>query len=221
MTHRRTIKSSIGDTGVRSVQQRTITVDDSEFDPYDQMPQQQNITPPIPDFLTEFPEAEPIGVRRTRDGSIIKEQEEVVAEEPVRAPPQAVSRLEVIIGMTRLVREVKFKNVKFLIATLKSKEHRDMILNVINDDLKTSAEQSYSIRRHTLSRAIQEINGMPINVALGSNNFEDRLLFIDELDESIVQKLFLEYESMREEHVNSIDKDLGKTSQEVAESIKK
>ena len=125
----------------------------------------------------------------------------------------AKKRIEHLTGLGRSTVDVEIEGVVFTLSTLKSKEIREAInacskLNTNNLDIKLE------IRRQQLARSIKLIDNAEFNLVIGSDNLIDKLDFIEELDDSIVQRLDDEYEKLakmvREKYSLKSEQDLKK-----------
>jgi len=132
----------------------------------------------------------------------------------------AKKRIEHLTGLGRSTVDVDIEGVLFTLSTLKSKEIREAInacskLNTNNLDIKLE------LRRQQLARSIKFIDNAEFSLVIGSDNLFDKLNFVEELDESIVQRLDEEYEklakSVRDKYALKTEEDI----KEVAEDLKK
>jgi len=133
-----------------------------------------------------------------------------------RAPKNAVNRLEILTGIGRLVKDVDIEGITFSLRSLKNKETREVIEAAALS--QTNVGEALTIRKCTLARSIFEIDGVPFMHFLGSETAED---VIDEMEESVIGRLWEEYSNMIVEHRKAMVEDLGGEPKEIVENIKK
>lgn len=134
-----------------------------------------------------------------------------------KAPEGAKKRLEFLLGISRLGEDVEVDNVSFSIRSLKARETQEVIEAIMS--IQLSAIQAFEMRAHTMARAIYAIDGQDISVVIGSNKIEDRVNFVKELDESLLNYLYDRYTKMIQ--LNNKRFELGTEEQEVIENVKK
>lgn len=106
----------------------------------------------------------------------------------------AKKRIEMLIGMTRSVRPVVIDNTEYVLQTLKSQEMRDALLS--SSKYEHTVEFAFEIRLQFLARSLMKIGGIDLDQFLGDPSFEAKLLFINELDEHLLNRLYNEYSSL-------------------------
>lgn len=164
-------------------------------------------------------EAAKVGMQYEKDLLDAKKQKKDILEGRDRLSAGAKKRIEILLGMHREFVEVTILNVKYKLRTLTSSETREVAKIVLQ--YAGSIEHLYESRRQTLARSLVSINGMAIEEFLLSESLEDRLYFIDQLDEHFITTLNKAWETVNK---NSVAKFLPKTEQEaeeVAQDIKK
>lgn len=161
-----------------------------------------------------------------RDNMPIYEQDTAELEKQIRQAREdkkhgrerlsegAKKRIEMLVGMTRGSRQVEIEGNNFVLRTLKSKEMREALTEAAQFD--GTIQSPFEIRRQFLARSIVEIAGVSIEQFIGSNSAEDKCLFIDELDESVLNRLYDEYLILVKEFK---DKYAIKTEEEIKEFI--
>lgn len=131
----------------------------------------------------------------------------------------AKKRIDMLLGITRMTSEVNIDNTIFILRTLKSKEMREAIYNA--SLFEGTIHTTYELRKQLLARAITHIAGIDINEFLNSNLLEAKMIFIDEMDESLNNRLYNEYVDL----VNKSNKKYAmkniEDAKEVAEDLKK
>lgn len=126
----------------------------------------------------------------------------------------AKKRIEILANIGRLTKNVEMDGITFALRTLKAKEARAATMSIfgcVND-----VDASFEIRRQTLARAIYEIDGQPIESALGGDDFALKLDLIDDMEDVTIIRLYNEFNELR----NEIQTKYGlKTEQEVKEVL--
>jgi len=140
-------------------------------------------------------------------------------EAQVKATPQAINRLEILAGIGRLGTEITIDNITFSLKSLKAREMREIM--VAASKVENAVEQAFEMRANTIARAIDKVNGQPFDIILGSDDLDFKIAFVQELDEKVLVKLHNEYTAMVSDSNSKIEEDLGKTAEEVSETVKK
>lgn len=112
-------------------------------------------------------------------------------KEGPRLSPQAKQRIEMLCGMHRMTREVKIEGEVFKLQTLKAKETRAAVKAASSFD--NNIDVSYQSRAQFVARSLCEISGQSMEDILGNNSLESVILFIDELDDVVLERLYAEY----------------------------
>lgn len=131
----------------------------------------------------------------------------------------AKKRIELLIGMTRLTREAEIEGNTFILRTLKSKEMREAMISVIPFD--GTVQAPYEIRCQLLARSLTHVAGVEIDQFIGSDKLEDKLLFLEELDDSLLTRLYNEYVILVEASKNKYSVKNEEDVKEVLEDLKK
>jgi hypothetical protein len=131
----------------------------------------------------------------------------------------AKRRIEMLIGMTKLTKDVDINGNVFTLQTLRGKEMRETIKAVSKFD--GTIEGPFEMRKQFLARSITHIAGVEISVFLATDSLETKLSFIEELDESLLNYLYDQYlelsKSAREKFSLKTEEDV----KEVLEDLKK
>lgn len=131
----------------------------------------------------------------------------------------ARKRIEMLVGMTRGTRAADIEGKTYGLQTLKGKEMRDAIAAASEFD--GTVHSPYEIRKQLLGRSVVLIAGVDIATFIGSNSLEDRLNFVEDMDDALLNRLYDEYLAMvkdaRERYSIKDDADV----QEVIEDLKK
>lgn len=149
----------------------------------------------------------------------IRESREAQRTNKEKISDGAKRRIEMLLGMTQTTREVEIEGNTFTLRSLKSKEVRDAIFQSSQFDGTTHGP--YEIRKQFVARSLTHIAGLEIEQFLGSLSLDSRLLFVDELDDSLVSRLYNEYllltNSVKEKFSIKSEED----AKEVLEDLKK
>lgn len=130
----------------------------------------------------------------------------------------AKKRLDILLGMTRLIREVDIEGNVFVLQTLKSKETSEAILKTAEVN---GIQSPFEARRQFLSYSLKSIAGVDFDQFIGSNVFEDKLAFIDEMDDALLNRLYNEYMILRKESQDKYEVKTEVDVKEVVEDLKK
>jgi hypothetical protein len=131
----------------------------------------------------------------------------------------AKRRIEMLIGMTQMSRDIDVEGQQYKIKSLSSKELRDVMIAV--SDYDGTVEFMFEHRKQILARSLVVVAGVDITQFLSSYDLQDRLDFIELMDNALLLRLYSEYVKMDKE-VN--DKYALKTEAEirtVVEDLKK
>lgn len=131
----------------------------------------------------------------------------------------AKKRIELLINMSRLTREVDIEGNVYTFQSLLSKESREIWNDSISFDGKV--DFPFELRRQTLARSLTKIAGISIEDFIGSRNLEDKLLFLDELPDSLLLRLYQEYSVLVKETEQKFSIKTDKDAKEVVDDLKK
>lgn len=131
----------------------------------------------------------------------------------------AKRRLEILLNMTRTTHTVDLEGNIFILQTIPSKSMREAIVKASEYD--GTVQAPFEIRRQLLARSITQIAGVDFDQFVGSDLLDDRLLFIDEIDEPLLNKLYNEYLIMSEKAKNKYSIKNESDAKEVLEDLKK
>lgn len=123
-------------------------------------------------------------------------------------------RIEMLVGMTRSTKTVVIEGNSYAFQTLKSKEMSEAIMAASKFD--GTVQSPFEVRKQLLARSLVQIGDISINNFVGSNSLDDILLFIDELDDILLNRLYSEYVALTKE---ARDKYSVKNEQEVKEVV--
>jgi hypothetical protein len=167
-----------------------------------QMPQQN-----IPQVLTPEIAAAAKEARR-----------EKINQEP-RIADYGKKRIEILANIGRLTKDVEIEGYKFSLRTLKAKETQDAAIDTFKSS--TQLEASFENRKQLLARSLFQIDGNNIDFVIGSNSISDKISFLEELEECVINKLFDEFSALRTEAESKYNMKTTKEAEEAGEDLKK
>jgi hypothetical protein len=194
---------------------------------YEQPPQRQMRTPhePIPQFdersMREFQgQMQQPGVREMSDiEKEIHTAKKAKREGKERLSDGARRRIELLIGMTRLTRDVDIDGQMYKLQTLTSQELRDAI--VATAEFDGTVEFIFETRRQLLGRSLTVVAGVEIDQFLNSRELDDRLYFIELLDHALLIRLYNEYVTLSKDAQDKYSPKTEEQVKEVVEDLKK
>jgi hypothetical protein len=136
----------------------------------------------------------------------------------------AKRRIEMLANIGRSYKDVVLEGSTFSLRTLKAKETEEATMMTFfteGKEGKSQLEANFDARRQQLARAIFKIDGQDVAHILGGNDLDTKLNFIDELEESVVIKLFDEFVILKEESRNKFTIKTEADAKEVADDLKK
>jgi hypothetical protein len=131
----------------------------------------------------------------------------------------AKRRIEMLIGMTRLTREVDVGGQMYKLQTLTSQELRDAVVATAEFDGKV--EFIFENRKQLLARSVTVIAGVAIDQFLNSDELEAKLEFIELIDHALLHRLYGEYVSLTQEAQNKYSPKTEEQVKEVIADLKK
>lgn len=187
-----TFESPIGSRKFANQSMREFEVPDDTDSPLNQrvsqhMPQKINI---------DESELRNFQNRIAQDSSFQEERELMAAQDARRTGKEKISegakkRIEMLLGMTYTTKEVNIDGNIFILKSLKSKDMREAL--IVTAEYDGTVQAPYEMRRQLLGRSITHVAGVEIEQFIGSNNLNSKLSFLDELDESLLSRLYDEY----------------------------
>lgn len=219
--------SPIGSKQFQGQPTRDVSIpDDSGYEQPQQRPMRVPHEP-IPQFdersMREFQsqmQPSPGGVREMSD----LEREIHAAKKAKREGKERLSdgarrRIELLIGMTRLTRDIDIGGQMYKLQTLTSQELRDAI--VATAEFDGTVQFIFETRRQLLARSLTVVAGVEIDQFLNSRELEDRLYFIELLDHALLIRLYTEYVSLSKEAQDRFSPKTEEQVKEVVEDLKK
>jgi hypothetical protein len=141
------------------------------------------------------------------------------AGKPNRIGEHAKKRIEILANLGRLTKEVKVDGINFSLRTLKAKEAREATMSIFS--CQNDVDASFEIRRQSLARSIYEIDGQPIELAVGGDDLEAKLGLIDDMEDVAIVKLYNAFNELRGEVQTKYGLQSEKEVKEVVEDLKK
>lgn len=198
------IKSSLGTTHFASKPMRDLEVpDESGYTSKTAGIAQRHQRPAQPLFDTEtmrefagraavpegMREISPAELEEQIKGAKLAKQAQLAGKE--RLTDGAKSRIEHLIGMTRLKREIVIGTDTYILQTLRSREWRDALVAAAEYD--GTVQFSFELRKQILARSLIQVANVDIESFLRSSELEDKLFFIEEMDHNLLTRLQSEY----------------------------
>lgn len=131
----------------------------------------------------------------------------------------AKKRIEMLIGLTRSEKTAIIDDTEYVLQTLKSQEMREALVAASKYD--NTVELPYETRLQILSRSLIKVGGITVEDFLNSNDFEDKIYFINEMDEYLLNRLYGEYTILASEASEKYSIKSSETAQEVVADLKK
>ena len=131
----------------------------------------------------------------------------------------ARKRIEMLIGMTRSTRNFEIDGNTYVLQTLKGKEMREAILSASQFD--GTVQGPFEVRKQFLARSLTYVAGVPIEQFVGSTTLQARLDFVDEIDDTLLNRLMDEYSALIREAKEKYAMRAPEQIAEVSEDLKK
>lgn len=132
--------------------------------------------------------------------------------------PEAKERIEYLAGLGRMSKDVPVAGMVFSIRTLKARENRAAIFAAAQ---VSRVETLFEGRRHQLAYSIYKIDNVDIDYVLGTDSFEAKLNYIEELDENVANYLYDQFGILNDEAVKTHGLKSEADVKEVVEDVKK
>lgn len=133
--------------------------------------------------------------------------------------PSAKQRIEMLLGTSRMFKEVDIDGHRFVLRNLKGKEQRSIMMVVA--EFERSVEFPFELRRQVLARALVEVAGTDIDLFLNNTSLDSKLEFIEELDDVVINRLYGEYLLLAKEAEEKYALKTENEVKEVSEDLKK
>lgn len=205
------INSPLGKRNIKNSTMKTFEVPDvDEFEN-----KQTRVEKPL-EFTNNSFNNEMENIKRTEQ---LQEQRKNSIAGKERLNKGALERIALLLGMTQLVRIVTLPgNIEFELKSLKSQELRE-VMRISNTSAQL--EIAFEMRRQYLARSIKAIGGILFEDFLSSNKFEDKLIFVDELDDSVANRLYQEILILKDESTKKFKLEDESQTKELVEDLKK
>jgi hypothetical protein len=131
----------------------------------------------------------------------------------------AKRRIEILIGMTRLTRDVDVDGKLYRLQTLKSKELREAL--VATAEFDGTVQLVFETRKQLLARSLVVVAGVEIEQFLSNDELQSKLDFIEEMDHALLLRLYNEYISLSNEAQEKYALKTVDELKEVADELKK
>jgi len=131
----------------------------------------------------------------------------------------AKRRINILIGAAKTTRQIELDGNIWELQSLTGKETQDALISAAQFD--GTVQFSYELRKQLLSRSIISIGGVDIATFLSSTNFNDRLNLMDDLDESLLMRIYEEYIIMSKESKERYAIKTEADAKELVEDLKK
>lgn len=129
-------------------------------------------------------------------------------------------RIEFLLGLTTLTKTVEISKTKFVLRTLKSNEQRDS-LSAASKYIENGVEYLFEMRRQILARSLVSIEQMSFDDFIKSSDLNDKLSFVDEMDDTLVKILHSNYDALFKESQSKFGINSDEQAKEFVEDLKK
>jgi hypothetical protein len=128
-------------------------------------------------------------------------------------------RIEMLLGMTRLTREVDIGGQLYKLQSLTSEELRDAL--VATAEFDGTVQFIFETRKQLLARSLTVVSGVEIDQFLNSRDLEDKLYFIELNDHALLSRLYNEYLELVKEAQERYSPKTEAQVKELVEDLKK
>jgi hypothetical protein len=128
-------------------------------------------------------------------------------------------RIEMLLGMTRLTKDIEVGGQMYRLQSLTSQELRDAV--VASAEFDGSVQFIFENRKQLLARSITVVAGVHIDEFLNSNDLEARLEFMECMDHALLLRLFTEYNNLAREAQERYNPKTEVQVKEVVDDLKK
>jgi hypothetical protein len=201
-----TINSPLGSKTFQSGMREFVVNEEDGFDDPQQYQQ------PIQPSFQQAPQRQPHQKYFQQRASMNGPQEQEVSQ-------GARKRIEMLCGMTQLTKDVQIGDAVFTLTSLKTKDNRNALTAAIKFD--GTVEFSFELRKQLLARSIVAVSEVEISMFLGTNDFQAKLDFLDELDYAVSERLYSEFVTLDKEIKEKYSIKTEQDVKEVSEDLKK
>jgi hypothetical protein len=143
---------------------------------------------------------------------LAEEDATVEKEENKEFEPKELASLKKLISLGRVTKTVEYDGFNFKLITLKNSEKGEAIADLARID---EEDRPLHVRQLTLSRAIESVNGVPLeglyDVVCPDGESDDiiqqRIEILEELQSILVEALYIEYENMISDSIKIFSSD--------------
>lgn len=128
-------------------------------------------------------------------------------------------RIEMLLGMIRLHKDIEIDGQMYRVRTLASEELREAIVGAAEFD--GTVQFIFEMRRQILARSLVVVAGVEVDQFLNSYELEDKLYFIECLDHALLIRLYNEYTELTQQAQNKYSPKTDAEVKEVLEDLKK
>ena len=111
-----------------------------------------------------------------------------------RVSPEAKERIMFLSELGRIVKSVTVEDIEFTFQSLKGSEQNEVYEALSSFKEISALRMQYEIRFHTLARALTHIQGKEFSAVIESDDIEDKLDVIRELDENVSDFIYKWYQ---------------------------
>lgn len=129
------------------------------------------------------------------------------------------SRIEFLADIGKMTKDILIGGVTFTLRTLKSREQKQVYLGLV--DATNKVDEAYNIKFYTLAYSVSKLDGQPIEMVMNVKTFDDKLKMLEQLEESITDKLFAGYQELKELSEKQFSIKTESDVKEVADALKK
>lgn len=138
-------------------------------------------------------------------------------EKIIKAPQKSLPELKDLVFFGKIREKITLGEYTFELTTLNNKQQKALVSKLVS--LKTNDEKLLNIKSFTLAESLTTINGINMeefyNVESELSAFDKKLEIINNMQSSVVEKLFDKYEAINKQATDLL------SSGEVKEEIKK
>jgi hypothetical protein len=134
---------------------------------------------------------------------------------------EARNRVKHLTEICRSSTEVNVDGTIFVLRSLKGKELKDMAFSLSQFNGSSNFSIQLETRSQVLARSLYTIDGISFELVLGSNKIEEKIAFIDELEEDLQQLLHDAYGKMTKENSKKYGVHSKEEAKEFSDDVKK
>lgn len=133
---------------------------------------------------------------------------------------EAKRRIEFLCGMFTLKKTLILNDVSFELRTLKGSEFKQVV-DYASSKNEAGLTNILSVRDITLALSLVSIDGVSFDVMVGSSDINKKIAFLNELDQSLLLKLFAEQSDLSKESNDRFAVKTEEQAKELVEDLKK